>query len=155
MLLGLVLCATAQAATDPVEAPDIEAKVHAGAFKIFCADTLGTRQAWGVASIPANLMFVDNSVCFRLRQPFAVDSNEALAILAVTHEMTHLWWRSVREAPTECFALFIFRWEARHNYGATARQANELYDMAWSIHQRLSPAYTAGCARLTRDPVRG
>jgi hypothetical protein len=154
VLVGLAFSATCAAAgVEPVEAPDLEAKL-ASPYGVYCADVYGLRGAWGVAAIPQGLFFLDDKLCAKLRGPLAVDATYALALQTALHEMTHVGWRNESESGAECFSLFIMRWEARHRFGATVRQANGLYELAWGEHLG-RPADYQGCRHLSRDPLAG
>jgi hypothetical protein len=143
-----------------VEAPDLEQRVHSPT-PVYCGvGTDWTRAAFGTDAevfgyslIPQRISVLAPDVCATLRGPLEVNIEWADAAEALLHEVSHVWWQNRDEAATECFALFIFRWEVRHGFGATAGQAQLLYNDAWRAHLARSSAYQGCAVYMAADPL--
>jgi hypothetical protein len=143
-----------------VEAPDLEPRVHSPT-PVYCGQgTDWTRAEFGAsvdvagyALLAERAAVLSPDICSILRGPLLVNDQWAAAVLALLHELSHVWWQNPDESATDCFALFIFRWEARHSFGLSAAQAQRAYDGAWRVHQAEAPQYKGCAVYMATDPL--
>lgn len=93
---------------------------------------------------PGKAAVLKHGLCESLLTKDADPVQQALAVLALTHESGHLrghrW--SADEAKTECWAIRHFRYVAIH----LGLDANKLYPHAWRFHKTLPEQYhLPGC----------
>jgi hypothetical protein len=141
------------AAANASAATPLEAKVQT-AYSIKCLDPWPYATADAVSDLAGRTAYLQAGACDVLALPPEVDFRYANDLLALLHELAHIGWQSRNESTVECFALFVFRWEARHRFGFTRSGAEALYRIAWQVHQLKSAAYQ-GCAFMPRDPIPG
>jgi hypothetical protein len=156
VVVALIGAATSSAAN--VEAPDLEAKIHS-TTRILCSTDWandpygGARDAAGYALLSEHAVVISPDTCAILRGPLIINQQWAGAAQVVLHELSHVWWQNADESATECFALFVFRWEMRHGFGLNPGQAQLAYDFAWQIHVKLQPQYQGCATYMPRDPL--
>src|SRR5262245_23185886 len=121
-LLALALAVPATATAGNVEAPDLEAKIRS-TTRIMCSTDWahdpfgGERGVAGYALLADNAAVLSTDTCAILRGPLLVNPQWAAEVNVLLHELSHVWWQNRDESATECFALYIYRWEVRHGFG--------------------------------------
>lgn len=132
-------------------APDLQHRLQT-TVAIYCDSPWPLPAANGFAYLGDRTVHVRPEACAILRGPIQTTFEYAYDFLTLVHENTHIWWQSRDEGATDCFALFVYRYEAKR-FGATLQQAQVLYDYAWSGHKSKPANYQGTCTYLPKDPI--